>query len=162
MDTLKPSPQAGRRGVLRLGLQALVALMLPRWGRAAVPEAAANGVWPEASFTAETLPEAIATLTQAEVVNSAELRIDAPALAENGAVVPVKIELDAPADQVAILVAGNPVPMVARFDLSPAVRGPIATRIKMGESSNITVLALEAGKARRQDRPVEVTVGGCG
>jgi sulfur-oxidizing protein SoxY len=154
-----PGNPARRRwlGRLRdgLGLLGLIrfASLWPSLGAAA---------WPEASFHAEKLEAALATLGPGPLTEDPTLGIVAPELAENGAVVPVRIDTERRPQSISILVAGNPVPMVARFEFAPGVRGHLSTRIKMGQSSDITVVVADAEGLHVNRRQVEVTVGGCG
>ena len=68
-------------------------------------------------------------------------------LVENGAVVPIKVNTGLPnVESITILVEKNPSPLIANFNLTPACAGFVATRIKVGEPSNITAIVNSAGK----------------
>jgi len=117
---------------------------------------------PRAAFLARTLPEALIALGLADARTDPALRLSAPAKAENGAVVPLKIAWDTPTRALSVFCAGNPVPLIARFELGPRVHERLSTRIKMGRTADITVIAEGLdGAARRADLAVEVTIGGC-
>lgn len=150
-----------RRWAGWLVLAPLVIALLPLAG--ARRALAALGIGrPGAAFRARTLPEALAALGLTDAPPHPGLRLSAPAKAENGAVVPLKVEWDSPVHAVSVLCAGNPVPLIARFELASRVRGRLSTRIKMGRTADITVVAEGADAAlRRADLGVEVTIGGC-
>jgi len=95
--------------------------------------------------------------------------IDAPAVADNGAQVPVTISVDSPmteADHVTaihILATLNPAPGIARFHLTPHLtRAEVATRIRLAEAQEFLVLAeLSDGTVRQAAARTAVTLGGC-
>ena len=96
-----------------------------------------------------------------------ELRV--PALAENGAQVPLAIIADSAmteADHVRaihVFAPGNPTPGVASFHLFPGLaRAEVHTRIRVAEEQSILVLAVHAnGTVRRASATLKVTRGGC-
>lgn len=63
---------------------------------------------------------------------------------------------------ITVLVEKNPYPLIGRFALSPDAGGFVATRIKMGESSDIIAVVLADGTPYSARKFVEVTEGGCG
>ena len=84
-------------------------------------------------------------------------------LVENGAVVPIKVNTDLPnVVSITILVEKNPNPLIANFNLTPACAGFVATRIKVGEPSNITTVVKSNDKLFSKSKFVEVVEGGCG
>lgn len=97
------------------------------------------------------------------VIDSREISLDLPAIAENGAVVPIVIssELDG-IDQLYLWVEKNPTPLAARFELSPSVVVFVSARIKMAESCNVVVLARQGSRWLRNRQWVQVMQGGCG
>ncbi len=151
---------AGRRrwlgALIIVPLVALLPLLGVRQALAALTER------PRAAFRARTLTEAMVALGLADAPTAEGLRLAAPAKAENGAVVPLKMAWDRSPRALNVLCAGNPVPLIARFELSPRLRGHLSTRIKMGQTADITVIT-EGHDAvlGRADLPVEVTIGGC-
>jgi sulfur-oxidizing protein SoxY len=96
-----------------------------------------------------------------------ELRV--PALAENGAQVPLTILADSAmteADHVRaihVFAPRNPTPGVASFHLFPGLaRAEVQTRIRVAEEQAILVLAVHAdGTVRRASAALKVTRGGC-
>ena len=62
-----------------------------------------------------------------------------------------------------ILVEKNPSVLTAAFDVTDAIDSSFSTRVKMGQSSNIYVVAmLGDGKVLFAQKEVKVTLGGCG
>ena len=62
-----------------------------------------------------------------------------------------------------ILVEKNPSMMSAMFDVTDAVEANFATRVKMGQSSNVYAVAMMAdGKVLYASKEIKVTLGGCG
>ena len=96
--------------------------------------------------------------------------INAPIIAENGAVVPVTVISDLPMEKnnyvkkINVLVDGNPQPYVAGISLTPANgKAEFALRIKMRKTSNVrAIIETSSGKLYGAIKPVKVTIGGCG
>jgi sulfur-oxidizing protein SoxY len=92
------------------------------------------------------------------------VRITAPDIAENGAVVPVAAATALPGVKaLLIMVENNPNVLSAMFDVSPAIEANFSTRVKMGQSSNVFAVALmNDGSTLFAQKDVKVTLGGCG
>ncbi|MCL7745217.1 thiosulfate oxidation carrier protein SoxY [Guyparkeria hydrothermalis] len=119
--------------------------------------------WPTAAFDATKMDAALTELFgSGDVTESGDVSVKAPDIAENGAVVPVTVESSiAEAKKVAIFVSKNPTPLVASFDLSGA--NPfVSTRIRMGETDDVTGVVEAGGKLYSASKEVKVTIGGCG
>ncbi len=103
-------------------------------------------------------------------VSMSHVAIDAPIIAENGAVVPITISSDLPmrhddyVKKINVYVEGNLEPYVAGIDLTPANgKAAFEMRIKMRKTSNVrVVLETSKGKLYGATKPVKVTIGGCG
>jgi sulfur-oxidizing protein SoxY len=126
--------------------------------------AAALAEWNVEAFAAETEKHALDVFFPGrEIIASDAIKIGVHELIENGAVVPLKIETDLPAVQsISIFVEKNPNPLIAHFDLSPECKGFIATRIKVGQPSDIMAIVQSEGKLYSKRKFVEVVEGGCG
>jgi sulfur-oxidizing protein SoxY len=102
-----------------------------------------------------------------QIKESADVKLQAPTIAESGANVPVSVESDIPVekvDSIWIFVDNNPSPWVTDVKLTP-MNGKVyfATRIKMGQTSNVrAILKLKDGSYLMATKEVKVTVGGCG
>jgi sulfur-oxidizing protein SoxY len=95
--------------------------------------------------------------------SSSKIKIKAPDIAENGAVVPVSVSSSLPGvDSISILVEKNATPLVASFDLPGNADSFVSTRIKMGKTSNLIAVAKVGDKLYSSSKEVKVTIGGCG
>ena len=119
--------------------------------------------WNESAFGAKTPQDALKGIGAANSAPSKEIVIDAPQIAENGAVVPVEITSNVPnTKSIVVLVEKNPFPLVAKFDFLEGAVAFVKVNVKMGESSNVRVLAEAGGKYYAAFKEVKVTIGGCG
>ncbi len=86
-----------------------------------------------------------------------------PQVAENGAIVPIKINSTLKnVTNIYILVKKNPHPLSAEFELSPALVAEISCRIKMAKSSEVIIIVKADGQYFRKKQYVKVAKGGCG
>jgi sulfur-oxidizing protein SoxY len=118
--------------------------------------------WNKAAFDTKSMAETYKVLggTPAE---SADIAITAPDIAENGAVVPVGVASKIPNTQaVYILVEKNPNMMAAGFNIPQGTEANVATRIKMGQTSNVYAVVKANDKFYVASKEVKVTLGGCG
>ena len=127
-----------------------------------IPQQAA--AYETAAFAAKTAGDVTKALGAAAPVESKDVTIGGPDIAENGAVVPLSASTTLPnVKRVLILVEKNPAAMVAMFNVGDAVEANFATRAKMGQSSDVYAVAITAdGKAYYAKKEVKVTLGGCG
>ena len=150
-----------RRDVISTGasLAGLLATMtlLPR-------SALSQAGWNKAAFEARSLEQAAGALGIAKPVESAEVVLQGPDIAENGAVVPLGASSALPGvKRLMLLVEKNPNTLVALFELSDAVEPNIATRVKMAETSNVYAVAVLAdNRVLYAVKQIKVTLGGCG
>jgi sulfur-oxidizing protein SoxY len=118
--------------------------------------------WNKAAFEAKSMADTYKVLggTPAE---SADISITAPDIAENGAVVPVGVTSKIPNTQaVYILVEKNPNMLAAGFNIPQGTEPNVATRIKMGQTSNVYAVVKAGDKFFVASKEVKVTLGGCG
>ena len=118
----------------------------------------------KAAFDAKTMPELMKALGAAAPVDSKDVTISGPDIAENGAVVPIGALTALPGvKRMLLLVEKNPSMLSAMFDVTDAVDANFSTRVKMGQSSNVFAVALMAdGKVLYAVKEIKVTLGGCG
>ncbi|MFT5135659.1 MAG: sulfur-oxidizing protein SoxY [Arenicella sp.] len=120
-------------------------------------------IWPKDAFTAKNLDSAIDSLYGLPANESDAVKLKAPDIAENGAVVPVSVSTDlADVESISIYVEGNPNPLSATFELTKYTKANISTRIKMGKTSNVIAAIKAGGKIYTTRQEVKVTIGGCG
>jgi sulfur-oxidizing protein SoxY len=120
--------------------------------------------WPEKAFAAKSLPEMLQELLgDGNTEESGDIKIKAPDIAENGAVVPVTISTSiAGAESIALIAVNNPAPLIASYDLGEGAEGFVSTRIKMGKSGDVVAVVKSGGKLFSAKKGVKVTIGGCG
>jgi sulfur-oxidizing protein SoxY len=125
--------------------------------------AAANDKYPEEAFKAKSEADAVKSLYGKTAEASEKVKLDAPEIAENGAVVPVSVSTSlADVTSISFLVAENPVALVASYKIPAGTVPSIANRIKMAKTSNVVVVVEAGGKLYSATKEVKVTVGGCG
>jgi len=118
--------------------------------------------WNKAAFEGKTLDDVFKILGAGSPDKSSAVTLNAPDIAENGAVVPVGINTTLKADQMAILVEKNPSALAAQFFVPAGTEPFVTTRIKMGQTSNVYGLVKADGKWLMTVKEVKVTLGGCG
>jgi sulfur-oxidizing protein SoxY len=119
--------------------------------------------WNKAGFESKAIADALKALGAGNPVESKDIVITAPDIAENGAVVPVAIVSKIPnTQQISIVAERNPLPLTATFDVSSGNEGYVSTRIKMGETSNVWAVVKADGNFFVAKKEVKITVGGCG
>jgi sulfur-oxidizing protein SoxY len=125
--------------------------------------AAANDRYPEAAFKQKDFNEAIKLLYGRIAEQTDRIKLDAPEIAENGAVVPVSVTttLD-DVTSISFVVPENPNPLAAYYRLPPGTVPSVANRLKMAKTSNVIAIVEAGGKLYSTSREVKVTIGGCG
>lgn len=119
--------------------------------------------WNKNAFAAKSLDEVIKAFGGTAPVKSDAINIGAPDIAENGAVVPVSVTSSlAKTTEIAILVEKNPSALSANFLIPNGTEPFVASRVKMGQTSNIHALVKADGKWFVATKEVKVTLGGCG
>ena len=148
--------QLSRRVLLKGGLvfAALVAMPRALWAAA----------WPEKAFSETTAADAIADLFgTVPITPSDQITLKVPQIAENGAVVPVAIKTTLEnVESISIVVEKNPRPLAATFELPSGTLPDVASRIKMGETSDVMAIVKTDSGLFSTAKNVKVTIGGCG
>lgn len=120
--------------------------------------------WPKAAFEATDVDSALtAAMGSSNASESSKIKLKAPDIAENGAVVPITVTSEiGGTNSISILVAENASPMTASFNLGANTEGYVSTRIKMGKTSDVVAVVKADGKLYSSKKQVKVTIGGCG
>jgi sulfur-oxidizing protein SoxY len=127
------------------------------------PLLALAATWNKEAFGAKTVADALKSLGASGAAPSAAIAIEAPQIAENGAVVPVEITSNLPGTTaIAVLVEKNPFPLAGKFNFTEGALPYVKLNVKMGETSDIRVIAWAGGKTFVATKEVKVTIGGCG
>lgn len=124
----------------------------------------AHAAFNKVAFDAKTNSEALKALGAGALSESKDVTLTAPDIAENGAVVPMGVSTNLPGvKQLVILVEKNPSVLIATFNVTDSIDANIATRAKMGQTSDVYGVALmNDGRALYAKKEVKVTLGGCG
>jgi sulfur-oxidizing protein SoxY len=119
--------------------------------------------WNEQAFGAKTTAEALKSIGAPGAAASKDIVIDAPQIAENGAVVPIEISSNIPGTSaISVLIEKNPFPMTGRFAFKEGALPFVKLNVKMGETSEVRVVAEAGGRHYVATREIKVTIGGCG
>lgn len=136
-----------------LGLAVSAGLLTPRLLLADETRAAA--------FEAKSLDEALKAMA-ATPEESAEISIEAPDTAANGASVRVTAVSKLPSTaEISFIVENNPLPLAATFVLGEGVEPTSSVVLKFGKTSNVIVLVKAGDKIYSAKKTVNVTTGGC-
>jgi sulfur-oxidizing protein SoxY len=121
------------------------------------------GDWNKAAFDTHSVADTVKALGGPNVVESKDIQILVPDIAENGALVPVTVTSNiAKTQTISILVEKNPNTLAASFTIPEGTDPYVQTRIKMGQTSAVTILVKADGKNYFVSKEVKVTLGGCG
>jgi len=127
------------------------------------PVAALAAAWNKDAFAAKKAADALRSLGTESAQPSDAIVIEAPQIAENGAVVPIEITSRIPGTTaIAVLVEKNPYPLVAKFDFMEGALPFVKINAKMAETSDVRVVATAGGKSYTATKEIKVTIGGCG
>jgi len=119
--------------------------------------------WPKDAYSAKSVEAATSSLLGGTATESSDVSIKAPDIAENGAVVPIKVETSlSNVESIAILSENNATPLTANFELGATAVPYVSTRIKMGKTSNVIAVVKAGGALYTAKKEVKVTIGGCG
>src|SRR3954469_8332875 len=120
-------------------------------------------VWNKEAFGAKSAAEALKGIGATGAAASSDIMIDVPQIAENGAVVPIEITSNiAGTKSISVLVDKNPFPLIAKFDFMEGALPFVKVNVKMGETSEVRVIAEAGGRHYVASKEVKVTIGGCG
>ena len=119
--------------------------------------------------TPTAMEEAIRDFVGEGSMRPGRVRLDVPALVENGNVVPLTVAVESPmtetefVERIALFNERNPQPHVALFHLGPrAGRPSVATRIRLADSQRIVAVArMSDGSFWSHSVEVVVTLAAC-
>jgi sulfur-oxidizing protein SoxY len=119
--------------------------------------------WNKPAFDARKMSDSLSAIGCDKLIESGDIALNAPEIAENGAVVPVEISSSIEGTEtIYVFAEKNPQPLVASFDFSAGTEPFVETRIKMAETAILRVVVKASGKFYTASREVKVTIGGCG
>ncbi len=159
-------------GISAFGVAAMASsgMLIPAIANAAT--AANVKDWPAAAFDAKTLDVAMKDSIDATSVKvSPKVHLTAPTIAENGAAVPVTVDVDYPMaaddyiESVYLYVDHNPTPLASAFHFTAnSGHAYFQERIKMAKTDLVRAVARTNKGVMMSSKPqeVKVTIGGCG
>ena len=152
-----------RREVLKAGGGTTVMALMLSAGLLKSGDVAAQE-WNKNAFEAKNLNDTVKALGGMTAVESKDITfVNAPDIAENGAVVPVGVQSKIPkTEMIAILVEKNPNSLAASFTIPAGTEAVVSTRVKMGQTSNVHAVVKADGKFYFATKEIKVTLGGCG
>ncbi len=152
-----------RRDVLKTSGGSVVMALAASAGLVTAKSAAAQA-WNKTAFEVKSLNEVVKAMGGAPATESKDISfVNAPDIAENGAVVPVGATSIIPkTESISILVEKNPNALSASFTIPEGTEPTISTRVKMSQTSNVYALVKADGKYFYAVKEVKVTLGGCG
>jgi len=114
-------------------------------------------------FEAKSVDDVLKALGISGAETSDKIKIKAPEIAENGAVVPVGItsEIEGTTEIISIT-AANPTPMAAKYTFGEGAVTSVKSRFKMGKTTDVIAIAKAGDKYYTAKTEVKVTKGGCG
>jgi len=112
---------------------------------------------------AKSVDEVLKMLGATDATESADIKIKAPEIAENGAVVPVGITSNiAGTTEIISITAANPTPFSAKYIIGESAVPAVKSRFKMGKTTDVIVVVKAGDKFYTAKANVKVTKGGCG
>jgi sulfur-oxidizing protein SoxY len=157
------TPDAARRTILKGAVAGgLVGFGLGAFPFPAFADADAK-TWPGDAFKTKNEADTLKALYGKSAEASDKVNLDAPEIAENGAVVPIAVASTLPnVTGVAILVLENPNVLAAAYKIPPGAQASVSNRLKMAKTSKVVAVVESGGKLYSASKEVKVTVGGCG
>ena len=119
--------------------------------------------WPADAFKQKSEADTLKALYGKSATASDKISLDAPEIAENGAVVPIAVSSTLPkVTGIAILVLENPNVLAAAYKIPDGTRGVGVEPAENGEDHQSLAVVESGGKLYSASKEVKVTVGGCG
>jgi sulfur-oxidizing protein SoxY len=164
MHKLPDAPNAARRTILKaaiaggvVGMGFTGAFPFPAYAAADAKD------WPQDAFKQKSEADALKALYGKSAEASDKVSLDAPEIAENGAVVPIAVSSTLPdVTAIAILVLENPFVLAAAYKVPQGTAASVSNRLKMAKTSKVVAVVESGGKLYSASKEVKVTVGGCG
>ena len=122
------------------------------------------GAYAADAFAARDVEGAISgSLGSADYSPSDAIKLKAPDIAENGAVVPITVSSTMDnVDAISIIATSNPGPLTSTYMLSSGSVPFVSTRIRMAKTGDVIAVIKADGKLYSATKEVKVTIGGCG
>lgn len=120
--------------------------------------------WPSKAFNAKKMDAAMNGIVGSTLTTPSDnITVEAPDIAENGAIVSVTVKTSLPkVESISLFVPVNAFPLASSYVLSSTTDGFITGRIKMAKTSDVIAVVKSNGKLYSAKKAVKVTLGGCG
>ncbi|MEJ2375365.1 MAG: thiosulfate oxidation carrier protein SoxY [Pseudolabrys sp.] len=119
--------------------------------------------WPADAFKHKSEADTLKALYGKTAEPSDKINLDAPEIAENGAVVPIAVSSTLPkVTGIAVLVLKNPNVLAAAYKIPEGTMASVSSRLKMAKTGKVVAVVESNGKLYSATKDVKVTVGGCG
>ena len=118
---------------------------------------------PPARAAREQVASQVAAFAAGAPIREGRVRLDIPILVDNGNAVPMVLEVDGAAREIAVFADGNPLPEVLRLRPGPAMATDrLETRIRLATSQTVTALVrLDDGSCWADRVELLVTIAAC-
>jgi len=148
-----------RRTFLKFTLMTSALLAL---GTSLLKPKPALAAWPEDAFNSNSLESALRGLNIETLIESDDIKIQAPSTVENGAIVPISVQSNIEnVNEIIILVEKNQQPLVGSYQIATNVETYVSTRIKMEKTSNVLALIQADDKTYIAKQNIIVVHSGC-
>jgi sulfur-oxidizing protein SoxY len=140
-------------------------LLLPLMGTGLLtPTSVLAAEWNKAAFSSKSMTDALKATGVTNAVESRDIVINAPEIAENGAKVEIEITSNLPGTRnISVFAEKNPTPLAASLQFSGDALPFTRLQLKLSESMRVRVIVKTAdGKTYVAFREIKVTLGGCG
>jgi sulfur-oxidizing protein SoxY len=114
------------------------------------------------AFTTDSTDEAIKEIFGSSATTEGKVKLKAPDIAENGAVIPVTVSSKLAGSTVAIFQEANPGRTAAVFTVPANGIIDYSLRIRMQKTAKVIAVVEADGKLYSATKTVKVTIGGCG
>ena len=114
------------------------------------------------AFTTNSTDEAIKEIFGTSSVTEGKVKLKAPDIAENGAVIPITVSSKLAGKTVAIFQEANPGRAAAVYTVPANGIIDYSLRIRMAKTAKVIAVVEADGKLYSASKVVKVTIGGCG
>jgi sulfur-oxidizing protein SoxY len=159
-----PALRTSRRGLLKGAALATVLGASANLLRSVAAFAADAAGWPAEAFKLKSQDDTLKALYGGKTAEASDkVKLDAPEIAENGAVVPISVSTTLPkVTAISVMVAENPNALAASYKIPEGTLPAVSNRLKMAKTSKVIAVVESDGKLYSASKEVKVTVGGCG
>lgn len=119
--------------------------------------------YPAKAFSQKGQDAALQALYGTSTVTPGSVTLDAPDIAENGAVVPVSVSTSlSNVTSITLLALDNPSTIAASYQIPAGTTPAVSSRIKLAKTTDVVAIVQAGGKLYSASKNVKVTLGGCG